>query len=477
MARETTNSASPGRDSLLAPFETYLGGRGENFYEPSTPITVARSPARIDLMGGVADYSGSVVFEGTLGRASIVGFQPRSDNTLCVRSTWLEQIGEACEVRISLNDLRNGNGPVEYTTAAERLNAREKDRWAAYILGAIPVLEREEGVRMDSGANLLLWSDVPVGVGVASSAALEVGAMHAIAGGLGCEMSGERLGTLAQMVENRVVGAPCGIMDQVTSALGREGKLLALRCQPCEVLGHHEIPDGVGIFGISSHVEHSVGGDPYTEARVSAFMGLKIILEAKKQAGEATNKADHYLCNITPSEYRDEYRALLPERIRGEAFLEQYGETTDDVTQVNPAKEYKVRLGAEHPIFENYRVQEFITCLARARAGDRTALVEAGGLMYASHCSYGWNCGLGREETDLLVRLVREYGPENGLYGAKVTGGGSGGTVAVLADSDADKLVARVASQYSQETGLTPDIFDSTSPGSCQFGLRVYRLT
>ncbi len=465
-----------GNESLLTPFETYLSEKGEDFFAPGTPITVSRGPARIDLMGGVADYSGSVVFEGTLGRASVVGFQPREDGQLRVRSTWLEQLGEPCDVRIGLDGLRDGDGPVDYPTAREHLTTPEEERWAAYILGAIPVLEREEGLQLKTGANLLLWSDVPVGVGVASSAALEVTAMHAISGGLDHDMSGERLGALAQVVENRVVGAPCGIMDQVTSALGQEGKLLALRCQPCDVLGHHEVPEEVRIYGISSHVEHSVGGDPYTDARVSAFMGLRMILDAKKESGDTVTDADQYLCNISPSEYREKYRDLLPDLMRGEQFLDKYGETTDDVTSVNPGKEYRVRLGTEHPIFENYRVQEFIDCMERARSGDRTALVEAGGLMYASHCSYSWNCGLGCEETDLLVRLAREYGPERGIYGAKVTGGGSGGTVAVLADEDADELVAEVASRYSQKTGLTPDIFDSTSPGACQFGHHIYQL-
>lgn len=465
-----------GNESLLTPFETYLSEKGEDFFAPGTPITVSRGPARIDLMGGVADYSGSVVFEGTLGRASVVGFQPREDGQLRVRSTWLEQLGEPCDVRSGLDGLRDGDGPVDYPTAREHLTTPEEERWAAYILGAIPVLEREEGLQLKTGANLLLWSDVPVGVGVASSAALEVTAMHAISGGLDHDMSGERLGALAQVVENRVVGAPCGIMDQVTSALGQEGKLLALRCQPCDVLGHHEVPEEVRIYGISSHVEHSVGGDPYTDARVSAFMGLRMILDAKKESGDTVTDADQYLCNISPSEYREKYRDLLPDLMRGEQFLDKYGETTDDVTSVNPGKEYRVRLGTEHPIFENYRVQEFIDCMERARSGDRTALVEAGGLMYASHCSYSWNCGLGCEETDLLVRLAREYGPERGIYGAKVTGGGSGGTVAVLADEDADELVAEVASRYSQKTGLTPDIFDSTSPGACQFGHHIYQL-
>jgi L-arabinokinase len=463
-------------DAALVPFENYLREKGETFFDPSRPITIGRGPARLDVMGGIADYSGSVVFESTLGRAAMVGFQPRSDDRLHVRSTWLQQLGKPSDVELDLSDLRTNGKPTDYSSISEGLTAHPDERWAAYLLGAVPVLEREEGLHLEHGANMLLWSDVPVGVGVASSAAIEVAAMFALTRGLDFAMRGERLAALAQIVENQIVGAPCGIMDQVTSALGEEDKLLALRCQPCEVLDLHELPAEVGVFGISSHVEHSVGGDPYTKARVSAFMGLKIILEAMERNGHQPTERDRYLCNIDPQTYRDKYRKLLPERIHGEQFLERYGSTTDQVTKVDPDQTYYVRLGTEHPIFENHRVQSFIRCLDRARAGDRTALVEAGGLMYASHCSYSWNCGLGCHETDLIVRLVREHGPESGLYGAKVTGGGSGGTVAILADIEAEDVIATIAEEYSDHTGLTPDIFDSTSPGAYAFGPRTYQL-
>ena len=476
MELQTTNSPPGAPDALLAPFENYLREKGQTFFAASRPITVGRGPARLDVMGGIADYSGSVVFEATLGRAAVVGFQPRSDDRLCVRSTWLEQLGRPCDVEINLADLREDGGPADYATLCEKLTSDPDERWAAYLLGAIPVLAREEGLRLEHGANMLLWSDVPVGVGVASSAAVEVAAMFALTRGINCDIEGERLAALAQIVENQIVGAPCGIMDQVTSALGEEDKLLALRCRPCEVLGLHELPEEVGVFGISSHVEHSVGGDPYTKARVSAFMGLKIILDAMERDGQEPNEQERHVGKLDAGTYRKKYRDLLVERIRGEEFLQRYGATTDPVTEVDPDQIYSVRPGTEHPIFENHRVQAFIECLARARAGDRTALVEAGGLMYASHCSYSWNCALGCHETDLIVQLVREHGPESGLYGAKVTGGGSGGTVAVLADADSEDVIATVADEYSDRTDLTPDIFDSTSPGAYAFGSHTYKL-
>jgi len=89
--------------------------------------------------------------------------------------------------------------------------------------------------------------------------------------------------------------------------------------------------------------------------------------------------------------------------------------------------------------------------------------------MYQSHASYS-ACGLGAVETYLLVRMVREAGPKYGLYGARITGGGSGGTVAVLGRREAGGAIAKVADRYAEQTGYQPYVFSRSSPGSAAFG-------
>jgi L-arabinokinase len=99
----------------------------------------------------------------------------------------------------------------------------------------------------------------------------------------------------------------------------------------------------------------------------------------------------------------------------------------------------------------------------------------AGELMYQSHASYS-ACGLGSAATDRIVELSRAAGPEQGIYGAKITGGGSGGTVAILGRRDAGPVVASLAEKYARETGYQPYIFSGSSPGSAGFGhLRLMR--
>jgi L-arabinokinase len=92
-----------------------------------------------------------------------------------------------------------------------------------------------------------------------------------------------------------------------------------------------------------------------------------------------------------------------------------------------------------------------------------------GALMYQSHASYT-ACGLGSRGTDAIVELVRAEGPANGLYGARITGGGSGGTVAVLGRSDADATIARIRERFRTITGYAPLVFSGSSEGAARAG-------
>jgi galactokinase len=275
-----------------------------------------------------------------------------------------------------------------------------------------------------------------------------------VRGALGLALDDLELARLCQRVENQVVGAPCGIMDQVTCALGRPGRLLAIRCRPCEVMGHLPIPPGTAFFGINSGVKHSVGGSRYTRARVAAFMGLKLI----RQSGVGT-KLD-CLCDLDPEGLRREYYELLPARLSGSDFVRKYGETDDPVTRVDPVETYSVRGAVEHAVYENARVLRFKSLLEQNPV-EPHLLTRAGQLMYGSHWSYGRRIGLGAAETDLLVRLAREAGPTAGIYGAKITGGGSGGTVALLTNESARPMVEQISVEYARRTGREPEVLEA----------------
>src|SRR6185369_8022549 len=107
--------------------------------------------------------------------------------------------------------------------------------------------------------------------------------------------------------------------------------------------------------------------------------------------------------------------------------------------------------------------------LLRHSVGERRGAM-LGALMYESHASYG-RCGLGSHGTDRIVELVEQAGAQPGLYGARITGGGSGGTVAVIGRADASASIARVAEQYGRERGYRPYVFAGSSPGVAAVGV------
>jgi L-arabinokinase len=327
---------------------------------------------------------------------------------------------------------------------------------------------------------MLILSDVPEGKGVSSSAALEVSCLAVIAAHYGVEMTGEEIATASQWAENHVAGAPCGIMDQMTSALGRRDRLLRLRCQPATVEGHVDGPRGYRFYGIDSGIRHAVSGSDYGTVRTAAFMGYRIIADVAglpssidaENVREADTRWRGYLANITSDEFESRFAAHLPERMTAAEFLRRYDGITDSVTRVDPARDYPVRQATAHPVYEHERVTRFAALLGALRPGADDVAREMGALMFDSHASYG-ACGLGSEGTDRLVELVREAGAEHGLFGAKITGGGSGGTVAVFGSAEAEPVVREIAARYERETGRVAEVFADSGPGVEEVGVVV----
>jgi len=307
--------------------------------------------------------------------------------------------------------------------------------------------------------------------------------MSAVAGAFDIDIGPRELALLCQRVENLVVGAPCGVMDQMTAACGEANHLLSLICQPAELQGSIKLPQDLAVWGLDSGVRHSIGAGDYGSVRAGTFMGYRIIAEL---AGFNMKQSDDYvviddprwsgyLANLSPSEYEENFARDMPEWLLGDEFISRYGGTTDRLTKIDRERQYAVRAPAEHAIYESFRVKKFAELLDRQK--DRTTLgdkMTMGELMYASHRSYS-SCGLGSHGTDLLVELVKTQGVDRGLFGAKITGGGSGGTVAVLGSSEAEPAVLDVAHRYAAMTGHEPYIFRGSSPGSAAFGTIVAR--
>ena len=435
-------------------------------------IWVARVPARLDVMGGIADYSGANVCEAVLGSGNLIALQPRTDRTLRIRTVQIGERNLPVETRIPLDYFTKGDQPSEYRDVRRFCQRNPLATWAAYIGGSIFTMLREESIHLPYGFSMLLLSGVPMNVGIGSSAATEVGTICCLNAYLNLNLDAVRIAKLAQLAENHVVGAPCGAMDQIAVASGRKDCLTHILCRPGSVEGTVEIPKGTGFIGINSMVRHSVGGHQYGGVRVGAFMGKRMINAIRARSGKAPID---YLATLTPEEWHETYLNEIPEEITGAEFLETHRTHDDPVTTVQPGAHYRVRGPSEHAIMENDRVLRFMKSLREAADGDDSALIEAGERMYEAQASYRDNCGLSVPEVDFLVDAVRKLGPKAGLYGAKITGGGSGGTVAVFGKLDAlAEHVPQIAREYSRRIGETPDVFTGTSPGAVEFRARRY---
>ncbi|MDZ7263621.1 MAG: GHMP kinase [candidate division KSB1 bacterium] len=447
-------------------------------FDPKRELIIARAPGRLDVMGGIGDYSGSLVLQMPLREATTVALQRQSEPTIQMISLQAEQNHRDPYSKVPLSALGVQDQPISYEAARAYFKQNARQHWAAYVAGAFLVLAREKKFHFAEGASILIHSDVPEGKGVSSSAALEVSTMQAVAAAFNLPIEPREMALLCQKVENLVVGAPCGVMDQMTSVCGEENRLMALLCQPAELQDSIAIPEAISIWGIDSGERHSVSGSDYTSVRVGTFMGYRMIaalagLKILPQSATPTLQIDDplwkgYLANIAPSVFEQYYAARLPEKISGRSFLGQYHGTTDTVTTVNPNNEYAVLRPTAHPIYEHFRVRTFAALLAESMTRPKLELL--GELMYQAHASYV-ACGLGSPGTNRLVKLVRDIGPEHGLYGAKITGGGSGGTVAILGEKSSAHWIERIAETYGHEHGQYPYIFKQSSMGANRFGV------
>ncbi|HTI13205.1 MAG TPA: galactokinase family protein [Dictyobacter sp.] len=465
-------------------FLALLNTQVHDFFSPAIPLTVGRAPGRLDLMGGIADYSGSLVLQMPLAVATIVALQSISEPTLVVCSTTASEIAGDTIVQLPLDQLHQQGQPISYKEAHTLFNQHDTTSWAAYVLGIIVSLQFEQYLTLKHGLRILVHCEVPIGKGVSSSAALEVATMQALCAHFKLSLNGHDIARLCQKVENVIVGAPCGIMDQMASTYGENNSLLALLCQPAVLLDAVPLPEGIEIWGIDSGVRHAVSGADYGSVRVGAFMGYRMIAEmagltAILHEPESITIDDPYwqgyLANIPPSLWETMYREKIPVTMRGDEFLQRYSGTTDPVTHIDPGLVYAIRQPTAHPIYEHHRVQLFRALLQLPQPGEAEYTL-LGELMYQSHASYS-ACQLGSNGTNMLVELVRQQGPQAGLYGAKITGGGSGGTVAILARNGSEPHLQQIIKQYEQETGLTTTILHGTSSGAKAWGYLQFHST
>jgi len=304
----------------------------------------------------------------------------------------------------------NFNEQIEIDLDDQSLARR--GHWSDYPIGVAVMLERS-GRRLH-GARLQIRGEVPIGSGLSSSAAVEVATACALVANSGLTIDARDLALLCQKAENEFVGARVGIMDQFVSLFGQAQKALMLDCRSLE-FELLPLPDNIRLIICNTMVKHELASGAYNERRAQCEAGVKHLAK--------------FVANVTA------LRDVTLEQ------LEQFGSDLPEV----------VYRRCRHVITENARV------LAAAKALEQGDLKEFGRLMAESHQSLRDDYEVSSEELDLMVELAQKI---EGVYGARMTGGGFGGcTVNLVAVEHDEEFSKRVAESYEQVTRLKPEIF------------------
>ena len=283
--------------------------------------------------------------------------------------------------------------------------------WSDYVCGVAVSLERA-GCRLQ-GADLMIHGAVPIGSGLSSSAALEVAAGLALLESAGHTLPGSELARLCQRAENDYVGMRCGIMDQFASSCGRAGHAILLDCRSLE---HRllAVPD-VQVVVCNTMIRHRLAGGEYNQRRAECEEALRLLRDTAPDVGALRDVSMELL---------QAQRRRMPQVVYRRAL---------------------------HVVSENLRVLE------AAAALDRRDLATFGRLLGESHCSLRDDFEVSCDELDLMVRLAAGV---EGVFGARMTGGGFGGCTVNLVRTDCvDSFGRLVTDGYRRATSLTPEIY------------------
>ena len=293
-----------------------------------------------------------------------------------------------------------------------RLSGEPRKHWSDYLRGVAATLQ-QAGHHL-SGANLVIHGEVPIGAGLSSSASLEVATALAITCISGGGVAPLELVKLCQQAEHQYVGMHCGIMDQFIAVFGAAGHAVMLDCRSNEYK-LLPVPRDIRLVICNSMVKHELVSGEYNLRRRDCETGVKLLQEHLK---DVVSLRDAELADLE----------------RCEAWL--------------PAQIYR---RCRHVVTENRRV------LDAAQALQHKDVRRFGQLMYQSHASLRDDYEVSCKELDLLVDLAAA---SRGVYGARITGGGFGGCMVTLVQSDCvDEFTLQIEQSYRKAIGLTPEIY------------------
>ena len=364
---------------LTAAFETAFG---------QSPAVNIQAPGRVNLIGEHTDYNDGFVFPAAINFGTWIAASPRDDRMVEV-------------VALDYNNERTGFSldEIEHVSTAT---------WSNYVRGVCQVLlERFPDLQ---GANIAVTGNVPQGAGLSSSASFEVALVKMFNTLYALNLTGVEAALLGQKAENVFVGCSCGIMDQLISAMGRQGQAMLLDCRSLE-FQHTSLPDTHAIVIINSNVKRGLVDSEYNLRRQQCEEAASIMGVTALRDADLTLLARHQSSMSDPV-----YRR------------------------------------ARHIITENQRTIDMYNAL---RAGN---IAEVSKLMAQSHVSMRDDFEITVPPIDYLVEIIDEVIGASG--GVRMTGGGFGGCVVALTPKESvAEITAAIDKQYHAHTGYEPTLY------------------
>lgn len=374
------------------------------YYGPGEASIVTGAPGRVNLIGEHTDYNGGYVLPFAIDRFTEAVLRPRRDRKVRVYSTAFQ---EETEFELPLRD------------------PAPTGRWDDYLKGILVELARCNG-GLSFGFDGVIQGNLPIGVGLSSSASMEIALALGLSRLYEIELEDLALIELCQRAEIEFVGTNCGIMDQYVSLLAREGSALLLDVAS---LQHRYVLlalEGVSFLAIDSGIRRALTNSGYNKRRQECQQALRWL-----------------------------QRSLRDRRIIFLRDLEH-----EELKKLKNTMPSPLWQRAMHVIAENERVLQTVAALERDDAP------EVGRLLSASHASLRDQYEVSTPELDFLV----EWGARNGALGARLVGGGFGGTTLHLVPScEERRYVEGIVDAYKRETGKRANVWGvRPSPGARQ---------
>ncbi|HEY2933780.1 MAG TPA: galactokinase [Acidobacteriota bacterium] len=361
---------------------------------------VALAPGRVNLIGEHTDYNEGYVLPAAIDRYVAAAFTPRKDGRVQAYSIDFQELQE-----LEIAKLRAPGG----------------SRWIDYIAGVAWALA-ESGSKV-VGASMIVKGNVPVGAGLASSAAIEMSAARAFAALSGIDWDPPFMAGIGQKVENAYIGVDSGIMDQFVSAASKERCALLIDCRSLKAEAV-PIPDSFSIVVMDTGARRTLAGSAYNERRASCRKAVEII---RRERPDISSLRDVDL-----------------------STLEHFQPSMDTTTFWR----------AKHVVQENFRPVDLTRALA---VQDREAV---GRLMSQSHASLKNLYEVSSRELDLMVALASRH---PACIGARMTGAGFGGCAVALVDSDGiSDFTQKVQEKYREQVDLPSVLFACKAAGGAR---------